>query len=301
MKLKIPLWVWTVSGIAMIGAVNMALWLPHFVTADAKYCLTCHATGETPSKAAGSGVHPDYDKVTCVDCHAKPGQRIAVEGYRGGFSAVPAFVSNNCSRCHQQMYISDEQSGYLFNELDIRIPHKKHLTGIGAQCTDCHRNVAHDYGVEASNRPLMEYCYNCHKKTESCSTCHPKGLPKAKTVGGALVSLISPGTLPPVIKHPVEGRSACITCHGANVAGIPSVPSDHKGRDNSTCLACHLEQTGGAPVAAAPPPITHSLAGREASCAACHGANVSGIPSMPADHKGRDNKSCLVCHQERTR
>ncbi|MBI4333281.1 MAG: hypothetical protein HY673_18610 [Chloroflexi bacterium] len=295
MKFRIPLWAWMAGGIAVIGGINMALWLPHFVTADAKYCLTCHATGETPDKELGSRVHPDYARVSCVDCHAKPGQRIVVEGYRGGFSATPAFVSKNCGSCHQDIIRADQQ-GFQFNELDIRIDHEKHVTKLGAQCTDCHRNVAHEYSVEPTNRPLMEYCNKCHSKAESCSSCHPSGLPKAKTVLGKNVPLIPAGELPPVIKHPVGGRASCSTCHGANVAGLPSMPSDHKGRDNTSCSACHLEQKESlATPAKAPPVIKHPLEGRS-SCSACHGANIPGLPSMPADHQGRDNPSCTLCH-----
>ncbi len=294
MKFRIPFWVWTLGGIVVIGGVNMALRLPNFVTADARYCLTCHDTGETPSKSKGSLVHPDYAVVSCVDCHAKPGQKIIVEGYRGGFSATPEFVSKSCSRCHQDIY-RDDQKGFLFNELNIRIPHEKHLTTIGAQCTDCHRNVAHDYSVEPTNRPLMQYCYNCHGKSESCSTCHPSGLPKARNILGNMVPLIPLGEMPPVIKHSIEGRSNCTTCHGSGVAGLPAMPADHQGRDNSSCTACHLEQNDSVPAGPLPPPVKHPVEG-PASCTVCHGGNIPGVPVMPANHQGRDNASCLLCH-----
>lgn len=39
--------------------------------------------------------------------------------------------------------------------------------------------------------------------------------------------------------------------------------------------------------------IPHPIAGQE-QCDACHGAN--GIKPMPADHVGRPNESCTVCH-----
>lgn len=227
----------------VLGGVNLAIWLPRFVTADADYCLTCHATGETPTKGNGSMVHPGYGKVSCVDCHAKPGQVIYVEGYRGGFSASPSEVSDNCVRCHESIIGKNDEAGFLFNELDIRIPHQKHVAEIGAKCTDCHRNVAHDYSVEPNSRPLMEYCEQCHSKKESCSLCHPSGLPKNWTVRDQKVPLIAAGTYPPVIKHSLVGRSDCRMCHGAQIEGIPHLADDHEGRDNSTCRWCHLEQT----------------------------------------------------------
>lgn len=44
-----------------------------------------------------------------------------------------------------------------------------------------------------------------------------------------------------------------------------------------------------------PPVMTHDKAGRE-QCAMCHGGAMEGMKAMPADHKGRANETCLLCH-----
>jgi len=44
---------------------------------------------------------------------------------------------------------------------------------------------------------------------------------------------------PPLVPHTLEGRSACLACHEAGIAGAPKIPEDHSGRTNETCLSCH--------------------------------------------------------------
>lgn len=45
-----------------------------------------------------------------------------------------------------------------------------------------------------------------------------------------------------------------------------------------------------------PPTIPHPVEGRE-SCLTCHQEGVAGSPKVPADHEGRTNETCRVCHQ----
>ena len=45
-----------------------------------------------------------------------------------------------------------------------------------------------------------------------------------------------------------------------------------------------------------PPPIPHPLEGRDA-CLGCHEAGLAGAPKVPADHAGRTNDMCRLCHQ----
>lgn len=59
------------------------------------------------------------------------------------------------------------------------------------------------------------------------------------------------------------------------------------------CLA--VAQPAQAQDAAKPPVMTHEKAGRE-QCAMCHGGAMEGIKAMPADHKGRANEVCTLCH-----
>jgi Cytochrome c3 len=48
-----------------------------------------------------------------------------------------------------------------------------------------------------------------------------------------------------------------------------------------------------------PPGIPHPLEGRDA-CLGCHEAGLAGAPQVPADHAGRTNDMCRVCHQPAT-
>ena len=163
--------------ILVLGALPL-LGIANFTTTNPAYCLNCHATGETPDMGKKSLVHPSYDKVKCVDCHAKPGQLVIAEGYRGGFTAEAERVSPNCMRCHEKI-ISNEQKDFKYNVNNIRIPHEFHVKTVGALCTNCHRNVAHDFREPQTNRPQMEYCRQCHSPTDDCMKCHPSGLPKS--------------------------------------------------------------------------------------------------------------------------
>jgi hypothetical protein len=61
------------------------------------------------------------------------------------------------------------------------------------------------------------------------------------------------------------------------------------------CLAGAQPAQAQAAAAKKPPVMTHDKAGRE-QCAMCHGGAMEGIKAMPADHKGRANDACLLCH-----
>jgi hypothetical protein len=45
-----------------------------------------------------------------------------------------------------------------------------------------------------------------------------------------------------------------------------------------------------------PRPIPHSLEGRQ-DCVVCHATGVGGAPKYPADHTGRTNEMCQLCHK----
>ncbi len=44
---------------------------------------------------------------------------------------------------------------------------------------------------------------------------------------------------PPLVPHPLKGRSACSACHQTGVGVAPKIPADHSGRGNEVCLSCH--------------------------------------------------------------
>ncbi|MBI5500965.1 MAG: hypothetical protein HY907_12035 [Deltaproteobacteria bacterium] len=41
----------------------------------------------------------------------------------------------------------------------------------------------------------------------------------------------------PAIPHTLEGRAACLTCHGEGK--LKPAPADHAGRADATCTGCH--------------------------------------------------------------
>lgn len=171
-------WLWPLGGIALILGFNVFMSLPRFSTSNPAFCLTCHGTRETPDKSVQSRVHPSYNVVTCTDCHAKPGFVGVIDGYREGFSADPERVNPNCLRCHSNI-VDKALKDFKYNVMNIRIPHKFHIETVGAKCTDCHANVAHDLSDERTNRPHRDYCFRCHTGAASqpadskfCTKCH---------------------------------------------------------------------------------------------------------------------------------
>lgn len=100
------------------------------------------------------------------------------------------------------------------------------------------------------------------------------------------IALATPaGAQIPNIPHSVEGRDACLACHGPG-GGAPLRPADHEGRTNEMCRLCHQPQPAPAVAVAAPP------------------ARVAGTPEfrLPAIlpervplREGR-TRSCYWCH-----
>jgi len=248
-----PVWLWlvvlAVAAIPVVGVPGVVL--AHYTTSNSGFCLNCHGTGETPDRSVPSDVHPSFDQVSCVDCHAKPGQ-IVFEGYVKGFMAEPERVASNCVRCHAGMTERTDTQGFKFNVRGIAIDHKAHLDR-GATCVSCHSNVAHDLEVPKTNRPRMESCYACHSRTTSCTTCHTGGIPPAptsrETVGRRPVAPPKPAADASQPAASAEGSieqgkaiftKQCATCHGADGGAIPS--ADLRSKD-------FLEERGAAGLA----------------------------------------------------
>ncbi|HLA83053.1 MAG TPA: NapC/NirT family cytochrome c, partial [Thermoleophilia bacterium] len=71
----VPRWAWLIAiGFALPLVLIPAVALARYTTTSSTYCLSCHAKGDTPDRGVKSVVHPSFDQVGCVDCHAKPGQ-----------------------------------------------------------------------------------------------------------------------------------------------------------------------------------------------------------------------------------
>jgi cytochrome c553 len=124
-----------------------------------------------------------------------------------------------------------------------------------------------------------------------CGTCHAVWL--APVIAAAA---------PPAVRHELEGRGDCLTCHKLGTADAPRVPDNHSGLTSSICMSCHTYVgeiagvgDGAAPIPAVPS-IPHPLEGFGA-CTQCHGVGGPGIPRLPDDHQGRTDDLCSACHR----
>lgn len=214
-KLSKPMWV-LVGLVAAVLAMLPMLGLAHFTTTTPRFCLTCHGTGETADVGQPSAVHPDYGDVGCIACHSEDGGHFVTDGYKTGFMAEPGRVSQNCERCHESMKTKSDTEGFKFNVYNIRFPHQKHFS-FGAQCADCHRNIAHDLNIKQTFRPRMAYCFQCHPSTDSCDKCHPDGPPAEATV------IPPPARLPETPSADVAQATfevKCSKCHAIYPANL---------------------------------------------------------------------------------
>jgi nitrate/TMAO reductase-like tetraheme cytochrome c subunit len=168
------------AGVAVFGAIAK------YTTGTPEFCMSCHARQGNIDFLASSTRHPK--EVTCPQCHGDHTVLIARD-----FKADDARVNANCRRCHTE--VLRQEPTKRNNPLKIIMNHQFHLEDLGAQCTDCHRNVSHDKFTPVTNRPRMEFCLQCHEANrETCSTCHTKGYLN-----------------PP--KHATARRSVCSKCH----------------------------------------------------------------------------------------
>ncbi|MBI4520141.1 MAG: cytochrome c3 family protein [Gemmatimonadetes bacterium] len=110
--------------------------------------------------------------------------------------------------------------------------------------------------------------------------------------GCAAVGLVHPAgaQTPPEIPHTVEGRDACLACHGPG-GGAPTRPADHEGRTNDMCRLCH--QPGA--VAAAPSRAPEVAAPPERGAGTPEFRPPAILPERVPLREGR-TRSCYWCH-----
>ena len=94
-------------------------------------CLNCHAK-QTRIMMWSQSIHPS--RVTCVNCHAEPGQLFPHK-----FLAKDEFVNKNCVNCHRDIEKKETEV-----HRDIKISHRLHILEAELKCVDCHRNIVHE-------------------------------------------------------------------------------------------------------------------------------------------------------------
>lgn len=150
-------------------------------------------------------------------------------------------------------------------------------------CKDCHGTPFNPTNLNKPGIARVYHlrCISCHTENEmgptECTECHQKA------------------AIPPLsITHPLAGRGNCLSCHGAGTPEVPGLPADHNnGVTNGLCGLCHEPTMEEATLAIHALP--HDVAGQE-DCLMCHGEGIVGAAKVPADHAGRTNDTCQLCH-----
>jgi hypothetical protein len=210
-------------------------------------CVQCHTT-TAKSDATSPAVLPQTG--SCLSCHAKPHD------------------PNPCADCHGRR---ENRSAVAEAKQHLRFSHREHTGTTAGRCTRCHDAVG---TVDGPLRPTMATCLSCHTHraawdSRTCTPCH--------------VNMEAEGTRPE--SHVVHGdnfmarhgmaatssrdlcsschaESECASCHGVNVAALPSTlhfedvnrPDMHAGGflarhsveaqlDPALCTTCHRDET----------------------------------------------------------
>ncbi len=181
----------------------------------------------------------------------------------------------------------------------------QHRTAFNVTCQQCHDTN------NAGGRDNSSFCSNsaCHGQEWRYAGLNAIGL--AKIFPPPVPPGPNPNAPPKEIPHPIGGNPDCQICHSQG-SKIRPYPSDHIGRKNDVCLACHkpvlpppaaTSNPAGSTsttvsAAGGPPPIPHDTAGRT-QCLGCHGSGAAGVPQVPKFHKdaGLGNDKCLACHK----
>jgi len=114
---------------------------------------------------------------------------------------------------------------------------------------------------------------------------------------------------PPRVRHPLQGASECLTCHGPGKSR--PAPADHEGYATDTCLSCH-EATASPPdpklLLETGEPSNGRAAALSADCRVCHNKPefeiVSNMSPRPDTEKQLDADrsyahrfvACVTCH-----
>lgn len=182
---------------------------------------------------------------------------VLAQGPNPPFIPHPLQDRQNCLLCHQRAirgvpHIPDDHKGYTSSDV----------------CRDCHQSAvtegatpAPQTAQEAGGPPHIPHSL---QGRQDCTACH-KPLEGSGAIGG-----------PPVIPHTLTGRDKCLACHETGVGGTPKIPSDHAGRKDDVCQACHSAGQASGIVVAAPPsgpiptPIAYPRVEGQDSCLDCH-------------------------------
>ncbi|MFH1032538.1 MAG: hypothetical protein V1767_08270 [Chloroflexota bacterium] len=230
---------------------------------------------------AAFAVPPSY-----IDCDLRSG--IITGGRSAGLS--------DCFSCHGQSAVKPYPADHVGRTNEL--------------CTVCHKpsQVSVPSPTPPPKGPQIPHsiigltdCYSCHgpgsvrpypanhvgRTNALCIVCHDP--PQLTTRPPASPP---PPAIP--IPHSITGLEDCFLCHGPG--SVRPYPANHVGRTNALCIICHKPSPVVRPPSSPPPatPIPHTIVGRS-DCLSCH--NLGGIKPFPANHAGRTNAQCTICHK----
>lgn len=268
------------------------------------YLKTLYPTLVYPDQELSWNTHPDNlghkDWPGCFRCH--DGKHFTSDNKQA--------IRLECNICHSLPEVSTPGGpAPVISLVAANEPasHKtttwlaQHRTAFNATCQECHDTN------NAGGSDNSSFCSNsaCHGTNWRFAGLDAPAL--AKIFPPPAVPAPRPNVQPAQIPHPIGGNPDCQICHGIN-SKVRPYPSDHVGRTNDVCLACHkpslspnTTNTGsGTPSASAggPPSIPHDTAGRT-QCLGCHDNPGTGAPQVPQFHKDAKlgNDQCLSCHK----
>lgn len=229
----------------------------YVITAQDRYCISCHAaqSGAVSTTAEGTGADgqaatPLHAGVRCVACHessqltgvlgnsldrARHLSAFAM-GVRAGADATvdPA----RCLECHDS--IASRTTIDL--KRGIKMSHREPLAA-GSDCAECHPDAGHRPAAKGLG---MSACLRCHDDKSakaSCITCHTGEPSQASLTKRTFASaqIISKGDC-----SGCHGQSTCDSCHGLRMPhDIKFLSYDHAryaGFDKRVlCWRCHVE------------------------------------------------------------
>ena len=200
--------------------------IPH-VLVNRDNCLGCH--GETTLLSIPPS-HQGRENDSCTSCH-----EVAANPSSFTYESIPHSIDGreNCLGCHA----SGTSEG---------VP-SSHQGRTNDTCITCHQpgnTISQEQKVPTIPHLLVnrDNCLGCHgegtllsvpsshqgRENDSCTGCHEVAAnPSSYTYES--------------IPHELEGRENCLMCHASGTS--EGIPSDHQGRTNDTCVACH--QPGG--------------------------------------------------------
>jgi nitrate/TMAO reductase-like tetraheme cytochrome c subunit len=277
---------------------NICHTVPEVVKADEpRPALSLEKSGEPESHLDSNWIakHRYSFDETCVLCH---------DVTNPGGSDNSSFCSNSACHATEWQFVGLDAPGIRALSAPPRVPSAgvpraiPHPLGPRTDCTICHGAGKVHPNPENHASFTADMCTSCHQPRVQESAGAEMPAPATTTTPSTVT-----GTAPR-IPHPLIGRDNCLMCHSPD-SGIKPAPKDHVGRTIAACRSCHEPVAEGSPApepevtptgeGGGPKAIPHELAGRE-DCLLCHNPD-SGVKPAPADHAGRTDDQCQMCHK----